>query len=117
VLLPIDPCHGEDLYEVGRNPLDLRAPSHDLAQGQRVANGDWLEPDERAKRLRLASTLDSRRVAPDGVGSIEDQRADARPGAGAHGEDCGPHERVVASTDVLQVDDEDVDLREIFGLR
>ena len=81
---------------------DARAP----ARGRRRSTA-------RATRAVPRSTPRRRRWGWAGRGRGPATGAGARP----HGQDRGPDEGVVARPDVLQVDDERIDPREVLGLR
>ena len=78
---------------------------------------DRLEAHEREEPGGLRPTLDQARIGPDRVGPIEHDDPHPRAHARARREERGPDEGVVARPDVLQIDDEAVDAREVLAAR
>ncbi len=77
-----------------------------LGDGQTVAHGDGRQAHEAGKRRIQESSFCG--LAPQGVGPVQNQHADALGCAGLQTVGQGPHVRVDPCPDVLQINDQEL---------
>ena len=82
-----------------------------------MSNRHRLEANEGAKGRILHAPLDGTAILAKWIGTVERKNADSAPRARTEGQHSGPHERVVASADILQIDEQHVELGQVSGVR
>jgi hypothetical protein len=82
-----------------------------------MPNGDGLEPHEGEKLRVLLVPFDGVHGATDRVRPVEHDHPLFQARAGPESEDGRPHEGVVASANVLKIDHQEIDVREVFVAR
>ena len=87
----------------------------EFADGQAVAHRNWVLPDERGKRR--VETISGDSLAANGIGAVEDEKGNARLGAGGHAQAHGVEIGVKARADVLNVKEHQLDAGEHGGIR
>ena len=115
--MPLEACDTENAHEVPWNALGLGPPGNDVAQREPVPYRQRFQPDERAELPRLPAPLHGSGISSEWVRAIEHDRLHARRRRRAHGEHRRPHERVIPGPDVLEIDDEYIDVGQVFRAR
>ena len=82
-----------------------------------MPHGHWLESDERQKASILQASLHARRRLPKGVWTVKDDDGDTPRPSRAAGQESGPNEGVIATADILEVDEEQLDAVQVRGTR
>ena len=118
VALPARDGHDRQCAVVAeRAPVALEKERQDFAHGERVADGERLESDERQEAFALRRALERSRVAGNRIRAIEDDGVNARVARRARRKQRRPDVRVVSRAHVREVDDQEVDLREVLAFR
>ncbi len=110
-------AHGDDAERAARTDglaVAFEEQRQNFTDRQRVTDRQRLEAHEREEAGLLRRAFERRRIPGDGVRTIEDHGVDAALGRGARGEQRGPDVGVIASSDIAQIDDQELELGELL---